>query len=131
MQFSHVLRPEVSVSGKGAGMVVVVDQTQPAKGMPGFAKKFVGDEIRIVQRETWKDTTSAVLRIEVPGKPGTMDGSMVLVGDGTRTVETVAGEIKVKVPLVGGRIEGLVGGLLGHALDVEERVGRRWLAGER
>jgi len=48
----HVLRHEVAVSGQGAGMTVLVDQTQPAKGIPGFAKKFVGDEIRIVQRET-------------------------------------------------------------------------------
>jgi hypothetical protein len=60
-----------------------------------------------------------------------MDGSIVLAGAGARTVETVTGDIKVKVPLVGGKIEALVGDLLGHALDVEQRVGRTWLAEER
>ncbi len=87
----HVLRHEVSVQGAGAGMTVVVDQTQPAGGVPSFAKKFVGDEIRIVQRERWRDTTKADLDIEIPGKPGTMKGGITLVGDGTHTVQTVAG----------------------------------------
>jgi hypothetical protein len=34
----HVLRHEVSVQGAGAGMQVVLDQTQPAKGIPSFAR---------------------------------------------------------------------------------------------
>ena len=37
-------RHDVSVEGAGTGMKVVVDQTQPARGIPSFAKKFVGDE---------------------------------------------------------------------------------------
>jgi hypothetical protein len=127
----HVLRHEVSVQGAGTGMQVVLDQTQPAKGIPSFARKFVGDEIRIVQRERWTDTTSADLDIEVPGKPGTMAGGIRLVADGSGTVEKVTGDIKVKVPLVGGRIEELVADILRSALRAEERVGRSWLAGDR
>jgi hypothetical protein len=124
----HVLRHEVSVQGAGAGMTVVVDQTQPAGGVPSFAKKFVGDEIRIVQRERWRDTTKADLDIEIPGKPGTMQGGITLVGDGTRTVQTVAGDIRVKLPLVGGRIEEMVGDIFRAALRTEQRVGAAWLA---
>jgi len=127
----HVLRHEVSVEGAGAGMRVVVDQTQPAKGIPPFAKKFVGDEIRIVQRERWTDTSSADLDIEVPGKPGTMAGGIRLVADGSGTVQEVTGDIRVKVPLVGGKIEALVGDILRSALEAEQRVGRAWLAGDR
>lgn len=127
----HVLRHDVSVEGAGAGMRVVVDQTQPAKGIPSFARKFVGDEIRIVQRETWRDTTNAALVIEVPGKPGTMHGSITLVGDDASTVQTVAGDIKVALPFVGGKIEGLVGDIFRSALRAEQRVGREWLAGSR
>ena len=127
----HVLRHEVSVEGAGAGMRVVVDQTQPAKGIPPFAKKFVGDEIRIVQRERWTGTSSADLDVEVPGKPGTMAGGIRLVADGGGTVQEVTGDIRVKVPLVGGRIEALVGDILRSALEAEQRVGRAWLAGDR
>ena len=128
-QALHVLRHEVSVQGAGAGMRVVVDQTQPAQGVPSFAKKFVGDEIRIVQRETWRDTTKADLDIEIPGKPGTMRGGITLAGDTVHTVQTVTGDIRVKLPLVGGRIEEMVGDIFRSALRAEQRVGAAWLAG--
>jgi hypothetical protein len=124
----HVLRHEVSVQGAGPGRTVVVDQTQPAQGVPPFARKFVGDEIRIVQRETWRDATTADLDIEIPGKPGSMQGSITLAGDGTHTVETVSGDLKVKLPLVGAKIEQLVADILRSALRTEQRVGETWLA---
>ena len=56
------VRHDVSVEPRGAGMSVVVDQTQPSRGIPSFAQKVVGDEIRIVQREEWDDGSRAALR---------------------------------------------------------------------
>ncbi len=53
-------RHDVSVEESGSGMTVLVDQTQPANGIPSFAKKFVGDEIQIVQREEWGGATDGV-----------------------------------------------------------------------
>jgi hypothetical protein len=124
-------RHEVSVDPDGAGMEVSVDQTQPAHGIPSFAKKFVGDEIRIVQHESWSDGSQAELSIEIPGKPGRFDGTISLDSAGPGTTEVVAGELRVKIPVVGGRLEGLVADLLHRALDTEERVGKAWLAGDR
>ncbi len=125
------VRHEVSIDGSGSGMKVVVDQTQPADGIPSFAKRFVGDEIQIVQRESWKNETKASLTVEIPGKPGDFKGDIALDADGDGTRETVAGEIKVKIPMVGGKLESLIGDLLRKALKSEERVGRAWLAGDR
>ncbi len=127
----HASRHVVSVEGTGTGMRVVVDQTQPARGMPAFAKKVVGEEIQIVQRETWTGALTATLALETPGKPGGFAGTLALAADGDRTVETVVGEAKVKVPLIGAKLEGLVVDLLTTALRTEERVGRTWLAGVR
>lgn len=121
-------RHTVAVDGSGAGMSVVIDQTQPARGIPSFAKRFVGEEIRIVQRESWTDGLGGPLSLEIPGKPGTFEGILALAADGTGTVESIEGEIKVKVPLIGGKLEGLVGDLMRSALQAEERVGRAWLA---
>ena len=125
------VRHEVDIDGSGAGMTVVVDQSQPADGIPSFAKKFVGDEIQIIQRESWKNATSATLLVEIPGKPGDLKGGIDLAGDDDGTVETVAGDIKVKIPMIGGKLEGLIGDLLSKALKTEQRVGRAWLAGDR
>lgn len=129
-------RKDVSVEPAGSAgsadgeVSVVVDQTQPARGIPSFAAKFVGDQIRIVQRETWSGGT-AVLAIEIPGKPGTFRGSIDLAASGAGTVESVTGEVTVKVPLVAGKLEGVVSELFGSALRTEESVGRAWLAGRR
>lgn len=126
------VRQDISVDGSGEGMKVVVDQTQEAASLPGFAKKAVGDSIQIVQRETWNDDTSAVLVLEIPGKPGRLDGTLALADDGQGgTVETIAGDLRVKLPIIGGKLESLVAGILVRALRTEEKVGRAWLAGSK
>ncbi len=127
----HSVRHDVSIDPSGNGMKVVVDQTQPADGIPPFAKKIVGDEIRIVQREIWSNASASTLAVEIPGKPGDLKGDIALAADGDGTVETVTGDIKVKIPMLGAKLEGLIGDLLRSALRTEERVGRAWLAGDR
>jgi hypothetical protein len=121
----------VSVDPAGDKMSVVIDTTRPAEGVPGFAKKFVGDTIAISQREVWADPTNASLAVTVPGKPGQFDGHVSLNGDVTGTVETVSGDVKVSIPLIGGKLERLVSDMLGSALRIENRVGKAWLAGDR
>ena len=128
----HSVRHDVSIDGAGNGMRVVVDQTQPAHGIPSVAQKFVGDEIRIVQRESWTSPKGADLTIEIPGKPGEVSGGISLDAEGAAgTAETVEGDVKVRIPMIGGKLEGLVRDMLVAALKTEERVGRAWLAGDR
>ena len=125
----RVLEKSVTISPNGAGMNVTVDQQQRAGGIPAFAQKVVGDQIHIVQKEAWSTTTDAQLEVGIPGKPGHMLGSIALRPDGAGTVQTVTGEIKVNIPLVGGKLEKLIADMLRRALDTENRVGHRWLAG--
>lgn len=124
----HVLRRTVTVTLAGAGKEVVVDQVQPADGIPSFAKKLVGDEINIVQREIWTDAERGDVFVTIPGKPGDMTGTVRLEERDGRTVETVKLEIKVGIPLVGGKVEGLIGDLLLKALAKENEVGRDYLS---
>lgn len=123
------LRSSASVNQNGAGMAVEVDQTMPADGIPSFATKFVGNEIQVVQKESWSGRDRADLEVLIPGKPGHMRGTITLTERDGETVETVDGDIKVSIPLVGGKLEALIGDLLASALRNEQRVGRTWLAG--
>jgi hypothetical protein len=123
------LRKEVTVGPEGGGMKVVVDMVRPTEGIPGFAKKFVGDQINIVQAERWSDMEDGTVEVTIPGKPGEMAGTLRLRESGGTTTETVAMEIKVNLPLVGGRIESLIADMLRKALKTENSVGRRYLAG--
>lgn len=127
-EHQQVLEYAVSVDDAGGALVVSVDQVQEARGMPSYAQKFVGDQIEIAQRETWRQPTIADVVVTVPGKPVRMTGTIVLEDDGDRTLETVSGDIAVSVPLIGGRIEELVGNVFRLALDAEYAVGQRWLA---
>lgn len=125
----RVLEKTVTITADGPGMTVSVDQKQPADGIPSFAKKFVGDQIHILQKETWSGPSDAALEVSIPGKPGHLHGTVTLRPDGSGTVEKVSGEVKVHIPIVGGKIEKLIAEMLGRALDAENRVGHRWLAG--
>lgn len=126
---SGTLAHTVQVTPSGTGMAVVVDRTMPADGIPSFATKFVGDKIQVVQKETWTGPTEATLEVTIPGKPGHMRGTVTLAESGGQTVETVSGDIKVSIPLVGGKLESLIGDLLASALRTEGKVGARWLDG--
>jgi len=122
------VRRTVSIGPKAAGMEVVVDQVQPAEGIPGFARKFVGDEINLVQTEQWSDIETGDVTVVIPGKPGQMRGTILIRESGGTTTETVEMEIKVSIPLVGGKIESLIADLLRKALKAENAVGRDYLS---
>lgn len=124
----HVTECTATVDGVDDTMSVMVDQKRPSEGIPSFAKKFVGDTIHIQQREEWSSATDAKLDVSIPGKPGHLKGTITLRADGDGTVETVSGDLKVSIPLLGGKIEVLIAELLEHALQAEHRVGTAWLA---
>lgn len=130
-QAQHATTVAVSIQAEGTTMVVLVDQTRPSDGIPAFAKKIVGEEIRIVQSEDWSDASHAALTVTIPGKPGELRGTVAIAGDGLGTVHRIDGDLKVAVPLLGGRLEALVAELLSDALVAERRVGSAWLAGSR
>ena len=124
----HSTGVRVEIDRIGNSMNVLVVHRQDTDDIPSFAKKLVGDEIVIEQHETWQTPTRADLEITIPGKPGHLKGSIVLEQDGDGTVETLEGDLKVSVPLIGGKIESLVAGLMISAMEAEERVGLRRLA---
>ncbi len=123
-----VISAMVSIDSDDAGMQVTIDQVQSARGIPSFARKFVGEEINIIQEESWSTPTEGDITVTIPGKPGEMTGTARLTQSGGTTTETVEMTIKVSIPLVGGKIEGLISDLLLDALQAENAVGRDYLS---
>lgn len=123
----HATSRAVSVSGTTESGSVEVTYTQAATGVPAFAKKLVGEEITITQRERWSGNTAA-LELTIPGKPGRITGTITLTESGGTTTERVGCDITVSVPLVGGKVERLIEEILRKALTKENQVGREWLA---
>ena len=69
--------------------------------------------------------------MSTPGKPTSITGTRSLVADGDGTLDTFEGECKAKVPLIGGKLEGIMAGQFTGGLDKEHVVGIAWLKGER
>jgi hypothetical protein len=126
-----VVSQDVRIDPRDDGMSVRIDMVQRTQGLPGFATRIVGDRTRVIQSETWHSPQSADLDLQIPGKPGHVRGRISLTGDGEHTVETFEGEARITIPLVGGRLEGLIERLFTDGMDTEQGVGTRWLAGDR
>jgi len=126
-----VARVEVSVTEEAGGLTLVNDQDQNTAGLPSIAKKIVGDTTRAVITERWSGQDSATVEIAVPGKPTSAKGTITLNGSGDTTTETIELEVTVKVPLIGGKLEGVMAENIKSGYDVEHGVGAAWLAGER
>ncbi len=123
---------DVEVTSDAPPATVSITLDLPTHGAPSLARKVAGEQVRTEQEETWESPSLASLRIVIPGKPGQLTGRVTLEdnGDGTSTQRFDA-EVKVAIPLVGGKLEPLIGKLLGSGLRREREVGLRWLQGER
>ena len=126
--YQRFTKYDVTINVQGETKKVTIDQWQPTQGMPSFAKKIVGDETNIVQEETWTSPTYGDITVTIPGKPGQMSGTATVAESGLGTVETVSLTVKVNIPLVGGKLEGLIADLLLKALKAENKVGRDYLS---
>jgi hypothetical protein len=124
LERQKVLRGSVDIDGD----VVRIEQVRSGAEIPSGARKFVGDEIVIVQTETWTSPTRAGLEIAIPGKPGDAVGSLTLVESGGTTTETFELAVSVRIPLVGGKVERIIADMVEHALDREHEVGVEWLS---
>ena len=124
----RALAHSVDVSQEGDATSVVIQQTQSMESAPAAARKVVGSTVQIVQRELWTSAGSADFAMEIPGNPGHLKGTVTLEDQGNGTCDEVfTGEVKVSVPLIGGKLEGFVADILARALRREGRVGSAWL----
>lgn len=108
--FQGVTRRTVVIKPVGEGMHVTIDQWQRTSRVPSFAKKFVGEETNIIQREIWTTPLLGDISVAIPGKPGDMTGTARIEEANGVTTETVDLTVKVGIPLLGGKLEDLIAG---------------------
>lgn len=122
----HATSRTVSISGIPG--TVDITFTQATEGVPSFAKKFVGNAVTVTQHETWSTPHAATIDIDAGVPIAAIKGSVALEERSAQTIETVTLQVNVKVPLVGGKLESLVGDMLRKALQREYAVGKAYLA---
>jgi hypothetical protein len=105
----------------------------PTDQIPDFARSFVGRTIDVVQVDDFgapdvDDGREGSVIVEIKGVPVRFAGSLALGAASAGTLETVDGDVKASVPLVGGRLERALEPALQAAIRVEQREGIAWLA---
>lgn len=126
--------PTVEVSEAGSDTVVNAGRTLPSQ-IPAFAKAFVGDTVRVDERQQWspaddKGARSAIVTLVFQGAPVTAHGKLFLEPAADGCVCRVEIEAKSSVPLIGGKIEGVIVHQLERAIRQENKIGNAWLAHE-
>lgn len=127
----QVVSCDVVITPAGRGFTMVNSQVQNTAGLPAIAKKIAGDTTQAVVTERWDAPTSGTIEITAPGKPTNATGTITLTASGSGTTEVIELEIKVKVPLIGGRLEALMAESITSGYVTEETLGAVWLAGEK
>ena len=110
---SRVVRREETADG---GVTLVVSRELPA-GVPGFLERFLPKDGRVTQTDEWSAATadgtrSGRWKVEIPGAPAQLGGTMALTPTPTGSRYLIEGEVTVKVPLVGGKAEGFIAGMV-------------------
>ncbi len=127
----EVVSVDVRLTPSSGGFSLVNEQVQDTAGLPALAKKIAGDTTQAVITEEWSSAAGGSISITAPGKPTKAEGTITLRPGTTGTTELVELDVKVKVPLIGGKLEQLMVDNIDSGFDIEHQVGQAWLAGER
>jgi hypothetical protein len=88
----------------------VVSRRKLTVDLPGFAKRVMQPTNTVVQTDEWAPADGQGRRVcrykvEVQGVPSRIDGTVTLSPDGSGTRQDVEAEVKVSIPLLGGKLE--------------------------
>jgi hypothetical protein len=112
----------------------IVSRRKVTVDLPGFAKRVLQPTNTLVQTDQWAEADEQGRRVctysvEVQGVPSRIDGTVTLTADGGGTRQDVEAEVKVSVPLVGGKLEKFAVDNGVQLLADEAEFTRRELAG--
>src|SRR5258708_6534461 len=78
--------------------------------VPDFAKKFLGENNVVTQSDTWDlDKKTGRLEAEIKGVPVKVAADMKLADEGGGSANTLKWNLSCGIPLIGGKLEQIVG----------------------
>ena len=114
------------------GVEVSTTQVLLRERLPALATQFHGGDVQIVRDEKWSGIAGGEAHAEVTGSiagaPASLWGKAVLRPSGTGARLEFNVTVEVNIPLVGGKIEGFIGGKLAELIAAEQRFTMEWIA---
>jgi hypothetical protein len=133
------------IGGPGAGLLEHSADTDgaryrlrhglDAKNLPSVVRSVLPGDVVIERQESWRREAmgnyTGDVRVTIPGTPGSATGTMRLRDTDQGSELHIAIEVTVNVPLLGGKIEGMVSGHVKELLASESAFTQQWLARAR
>jgi hypothetical protein len=121
-------------SGNDGIIEVVTLQVIHSHKLPGLITQLHRGDLAVRREETWgpitDGTARAALAGEIVGAPATLTGTATLSpaaeSGGSRVDFEVS--VHVQVPLIGGKLEGIIGAQLAAVVEAEQRFTASWIA---
>lgn len=121
-------------AGPDGSVTVTTTQVLRADRLPGIVTQFHRGDLAIQREEHWDPVSdgraTGFVNGVILGAPVTLDGAMTLAPEraGEASRLTCKATVEVRVPLVGGKLENLIGGQLVDVLIAEQRFTTAWIA---
>ena len=130
------LSHSVSISTQGDRTVIVSSRDLPTEDFPDFVKSIVGATLAVVETQDWgpagqDGARQGTLTVEIAGAPIDLAGTLSLAPAGGGSVESVDGDLKARIPLIGAKIEKAAAPAIESAIRVERETGQAWLGTAR
>lgn len=102
-----------------------------AKNLPPAVRTLLGGDLTIDRTETWRPDPAGgyagTVTVTIPGMPGDLGGRSRLTDTDSGSTLALIGEVRIPIPLVGGRIEETVAEQISKLLDSEHVFAEKWL----
>jgi hypothetical protein len=130
------LQHTVSITSKDDHTIVVSTRNLPSDRFPHFVKSMVGDTLNVTETQDWGPSGAdgarqGTLTVDIAGAPVHLHGTLALTPGGPGTVEIIEGDLKARIPFLGGKVEEAAAPAVQSAIRVEGEVGQAWLAARK
>jgi hypothetical protein len=130
------LRHTVSITTRDDRTLLVSTRDLPSDRFPHFVKSMVGDTLRATETQDWGPSSAdgarqGTLTVDIAGAPIHLHGTLSLEAGGPGSVEYIEGDLKARIPFLGGKVEEAAAPAVQSAIRVEGEIGQAWLAARK
>ncbi|MBK6885967.1 MAG: DUF2505 domain-containing protein [Tetrasphaera sp.] len=131
---SRAVDHAVEIDEIGDHTLVRTRRTMSTEAFPDTARSMVGPSLVLDETQDWGPPTedgsrSASVRLVLDGLPMGLTGNVTVrpAESGSGSVQTLEGELRANIPLLGGRIEKLAMPAVDAGFDIEALLLNEWL----
>ncbi|WP_265447661.1 DUF2505 domain-containing protein [Flexivirga meconopsidis] len=113
--------------------VIETHREMSTAGLPDNVAKLVGKSLKIIEIQLWgkpagDGARTADLDVSLGGLPVNFVGKITMTPAGETTGLHLVGDLKARIPLVGGRVESAAAPAISNGVRIEAETGAKYLA---